>query len=1483
MHRSHRFASIAILTAGFALLTPLPAWAQVENPVYVDDSPHAWELFRQAQDQTAQNVGEAVRLYQELLDDFALKLIPVSEAATNQYKAVRQRVLEALLQDEELLERYRTIQKPLAEQLLASGELERLALTRSLTEAGLEALLRLAQRNLEAGRFSTAMSLLRQAAAHPDCVNRRAVHTQFMLGTAAHYLGQPEVAAGALQQLEDAAAQTPSAETDACRAQLAGLLGQGAEAGSGAPALNDSISTFGAMTATNNAVNVASAGDLRDVVAQTIWSRELDQSLARRRASIADDDEPLGAPGVSEGPRRLDRSADLTTAVPTVSAETVYINEGHTVRAINRLTGWQIWKYSNLSTSASERDAMASLDVNVVAVSPGPGGSVVTLTGYAQPGGRSESGRMICLDADTGSLRWSANLMGLVDAANTEQLFAHGAPIIADGLVFVAARRVSMQAMTNAYVLALDLQTGQVQWVRYITSSGGLQARIRPFCTLVYHHGALYMASAVGAAAKLDPATGEILWLHRFATPINITLADQVRRPWELGGPVVTARGVLAIEPDQRHIVLLDTETGSQLASLQAGTASGWNQPRYLLANDDMVFAIGSEIRAFALDNLENFAWRLPAEPRSDATRRPATSEPMPSVAAQGASPSVAEAIEIRGRVQLVSGALIVPTTEGVLVVDAESGQIVNTIPIQPPGNPLAIDAQLLVAAGDRLDAYMSFGKAERMLRDRIAQAPAEPEPALSLVRLAMRVRQLPLALEAAEMARRAIDRASSSPPPGGRAPADSRGELLALLLEIAESRLAQTTAEGESLFAAIDAAAGEPPQRIEYLLAYGQWLAGHSLNRAVETYQTILSNRALAEAWRIRAGIMRPGSSWARERLSELIAQRGLATYAPQADFAGLRLRQILGSNPAAADPAALLAIADEFPFSDAAVQAALQAATILVQRGEPRAAVAGLLNLYRANPQPDPARRLLGKCVSICSAAGWHAQVHALVRHVAATHGDLTLASDSGPINPTSWLASRAGQAPRLPVIGTNTARGAQEPTTQVITGALVEPYQQLATTNHAGAFLPPDRALFRLGNTVRLYGADLGTPRWSATIPGEAPMLLRLDDNDALLWLNADPQDPKAVMLNASDGKVRWITPRLNELLADPVRDLGRARGIYDRMPDGEPFDPMQTLPLISDQTLFMVQRTGGVAALDMRDGTTVRWVKKAGTTGLEQVHLAALHECALVLAGLARDLGAGGTDAATLVPRIVVLDPATGEPIHDASDGPFAALGRSAVSGVKWMRLSPLGQLVFGAAGGMHVVDLYSGRRLWSSAAYPVIDTHRAWLADSASALAVIEDQRSRLRSVDLRDGTVSDAFDAPMRGDWDPLDLRSLRLIGGRVIALYPQRVVVYDPASGAVVGIDVISDERDYRFLLPADGKLALVNSRVMQAPIPDQPGHRAQQWEYLVYVLSENGKVLAEPMKLNKPLMERVQYAALIDGWLLLSTSSDTVPVPLK
>ncbi len=1444
----------AIFTLLLVLGLADAARAQTDNPVYVDDSPQAWEQFRQAQDQTRNNGGEAVRLYQELLDDFGLKLIPVSANSSDQFQAVRRRVLDDLIANPPLLERYRIIQKQSAEQMLQSNDLERLAMTRSLTDAGLEALLRLAQRELEFGRFRAASTWLEQARTHPLFLNpgpataRLAAHTQYMSGTAAHYLNDTAASRQAITDLSKL-----GAEAEPLRTALEKLLS--APASGPASAESPAISTL----------DRGRASDLNDLVAQAIWSVPLEDSLARRRAAAAQEEQPLGLQGGFGDPRP--RDSDLTTAVPTVSGELVYINEGQTILALNRLTGRQLWAYSNFARpSLMDRDVLGSLDPSVVAVS---NGSIVTLTGHAQPTSRSEAGRVICIDADTGSFRWSAPLTGLVEAPSNEQLFAHGAPIIADDMVFVAARRVSTQSMTSAYVVALNLNDGQVRWVRYITSSGGLRVGQRPFCTLVYAQGALFISTAVGAIARLDPTTGETAWLVRFNAPMNPTLADQSRRPWELAGPVVTSHGVITVQPDQRRVVKLDPKTGNQLESYASSSAADWNSPKYLLADDEHVYAIGNEIRAFRLDNLENVTWGMGPTFAARMSIQKGEADP------QDAAGQTSNPFELRGRVQLVDGALIAPTSEGILVIDSHTGTVLNRLAVPTVGNPLAIDSQLLLACGDRLDSYMSFDRAERMLRDRIAQTPSDPEPAISLVRLGMRVRKLDLALEAAGLARRSIDSTLRPANTGPNAAPDRREELMSLLLELAASHIQSTTEEGERLYAVMNAVAVESQQRVEYLLSYGDWLATlpAGLNRAVESYQSILSDHLLAESWRIDNATMRPSAAWARQRLNDLISKRGQAAYAPQADFAAVRLNQITTGAPTVEE---LRSLADEYPFADAAVDAATLAANMQLQAGDARAAGATLLQAYRAAPRRPAAEKLLGRFVTIATSTKANNQIEAVMRHVVTAHGDdIALITESGSINAAKWLETAAktrnASGRRLPTMG-DLASVHEAPS---IPGSLVPLYRSASTFASASTgepALPADRALIREGNAIRMLGPRDANPIWSATLPGEsqAPQLLRFTDTDVLLWMAADPKDPKAIMFSAKDGSLRWTSPRLTDLLSDPLRDLGRARTIRDQMPDGDVFDPLATLPVLNDQSIFFVQRNGGVVAIDLNDGKQERWKRKQT---LEQVHAVALHDNALVLAGMTRSVGDGGE----LTPRLLILDPLTGDPLFENANV-MRTLGRG---GVKWMRISPLGVLILGTEQGLHAIDLANGKRLWSSSNPDVIDSQRGWLDDSSggSDRIVIEDRLGHLRTLNLADGSASaETFEQPLRGEWDPAELRGLSIVANRVIAHYPQRIVVYDAAKGTIIGADVISDERDYRFLLPAQDKLLLVNSRSSQIPIPDQPGRRAQRWDYRLYSLSENCKVLGDVKALDHSLNERVLQAVLIDNCLLLSTQSETL-----
>ena len=231
------------------------------------------------------------------------------------------------------------------------------------------------------------------------------------------------------------------------------------------------------------------------------------------------------------------------------------------------------------------------------------------------------------------------------------------------------------------------------------------------------------------------------------------------------------------------------------------------------------------------------------------------------------------------------------------------------------------------------------------MLRDRIAQAPSEPEPALSLLRLGMRVRNL--ALEAADLAMQPINRLGAADPTNRQAAA-SRGELFTLLLEPAAAKMNGTVAEGESVYAMVVAVAADPQQRIEYLLAYGDWLREHALHRAVELSVNPLRSRAgrlVAPRSGHDASGLGVGGPAAGEpdRAARRLRStpRKPTTRPARPTNSGRRHR----SGPGHAD-----CPGSEFPFSEAAIEAALSAAAVHMNRGDARQALADLIAVHHA-----------------------------------------------------------------------------------------------------------------------------------------------------------------------------------------------------------------------------------------------------------------------------------------------------------------------------------------------------------------------------------------------------------------------------------------------------------------------------------------------------------------------------------------------------
>ena len=100
----------------------------------------------------------------------------------------------------------------------------------------------------------------------------------------------------------------------------------------------------------------------------------------------------------------------------------------------------------------------------------------------------------------------------------------------------------------------------------------------RPFSTLGFDDGDLYVSSAVGAVAASMPRTATIRWLRRYAIPVHVprTVAAAVGTRHRRGhrGP-----NIVTITPDQSASSCSTARPGDEIESHDARARDGWERP----------------------------------------------------------------------------------------------------------------------------------------------------------------------------------------------------------------------------------------------------------------------------------------------------------------------------------------------------------------------------------------------------------------------------------------------------------------------------------------------------------------------------------------------------------------------------------------------------------------------------------------------------------------------------------------------------------------------------------------------------------------------------------------------------------------------------------------------------------------------------------------------------------------------------------------
>jgi len=234
-------------------------------------------------------------------------------------------------------------------------------------------------------------------------------------------------------------------------------------------------------------------------------------------------------------------------------------------------------------------------------------------------------------------------------------------------------------------------------------------------------------------------------------------------------------------------------------------------------------------------------------------------------------------------------------------------------------------------------------------------------------------------------------------------------------------------------------------------------------------------------------AGIVRPASRWAAARLGKLIDAHGAAVYAPQADYAQRVFEHL--SDGGSSDEAALAALAEEFPFADASVDAAILLARRRLDRGDTRSALSGLLAAYHIAPQPNRERRLIGAFVEACVENDRTDLARTILRELAARADALPLETGRGPRAADEWLAALTSRADerRRARIGAPPEAADPRPSFEPVAGRLL--------TAMGDGPARPDAALLLDGTTLRLLRAGFAED-WSNEIDGEDAELLRFD---------------------------------------------------------------------------------------------------------------------------------------------------------------------------------------------------------------------------------------------------------------------------------------------------------------------------------------------------------------------------------------------------
>lgn len=289
----------------------------------------------------------------------------------------------------------------------------------------------------------------------------------------------------------------------------------------------------------------------------------------------------------------LDLAVSTAHSTPLAVEGVVFVAAGYTVvHAVDARTGKLLWRYDSEAAVLANQKLRAGSGIR----------------GLAYQKGRlfagTQDGRLVALDAKTGGLVWSAQVLDPADRS-----FISGAPRVCGDKVIIGSGAGAADRIRGA-VTAFDALTGKQLWgwvsVGEGQSGGAVwnaitcdDERRRVLVGVGEPRGAGAQASPAGtwipAVVALDVADGKIAWKHNAdaaSTPADASL-DITLATLPVGG---SPRRVILHAPKDGFVYVLDAASGQRLSAKKLDTGAHLLAPQAFSPKTGLLYIPASRL-----------------------------------------------------------------------------------------------------------------------------------------------------------------------------------------------------------------------------------------------------------------------------------------------------------------------------------------------------------------------------------------------------------------------------------------------------------------------------------------------------------------------------------------------------------------------------------------------------------------------------------------------------------------------------------------------------------------------------------------------------------------------------------------------------------------------------------------------------------------------------------------------------------------------